>query len=82
MHLKISCIVLHFSYAKYRIHLGCDIYENKLFPYVNNVLVIFNFQHQVEMNWNICKYLPTSASCQNFFQVKNLAVLYIHIYYG
>ena len=24
---------------------------------------------QVEMNWNICKYLPTEASCQDYFQV-------------
>ncbi|EDO29187.1 predicted protein, partial [Nematostella vectensis] len=23
---------------------------------------------QIEMNWNIVKYLPTGASCQNFFQ--------------
>ncbi|EDV21734.1 uncharacterized protein TRIADDRAFT_30078 [Trichoplax adhaerens] len=24
---------------------------------------------RVEMNWNICKYLPTLASCQDFFQI-------------
>jgi DNA polymerase epsilon subunit 1 len=24
---------------------------------------------KVEMNWNICKYLPSEASCQDFFQV-------------
>lgn len=26
----------------------------------------------VQMNWNICKYLPEDAACQNLFQVSNL----------
>ena len=24
---------------------------------------------EVQMNWNICKYLPEAASCQDIFQV-------------
>lgn len=25
---------------------------------------------EVEMNWNICKYLPEAASCQDIFRVS------------
>lgn len=25
---------------------------------------------EVEMNWNICKYLPEAASCQDIFRVR------------
>ncbi|EDO36342.1 predicted protein, partial [Nematostella vectensis] len=28
-----------------------------------------NEDGEIEMNWNIVKYLPTGASCQNFFQI-------------
>ena len=30
---------------------------------------------EVEMNWNICKYLPEAASCQDIFQVSFHSVL-------
>ena len=26
---------------------------------------------EVEMNWNICKYLPMAASCQDIFRVSH-----------
>ena len=31
--------------------------------------VYFSYQPNVEMNWNMKKYLPTAASCQSYFQV-------------
>ena len=27
---------------------------------------------EVQMNWNICKYLPEAASCQDIFQVMTV----------
>ena len=34
------------------------------------------------MNWNLCKFLPTAASCQNFFQIivaSHIHSVYIHL---
>ncbi|XP_065643489.1 DNA polymerase epsilon catalytic subunit A isoform X2 [Hydra vulgaris] len=39
-------------------------------------------QKKVEMNWNICKFLPTAGSCQNFFQIAiagHIHAVYVHI---
>lgn len=39
-------------------------------------------QQKVEMNWNMCKFLPLGASCQNFFQVVvagHIHSVYVHI---
>ena len=33
------------------------------------IYVYFSCQPNVEMNWNMKKYLPTAASCQSYFQV-------------
>ena len=29
-------------------------------------------EREVEMRWDICKYLPEAASCQDLFRVSNL----------
>eukprot|EP00794_Sanderia_malayensis_P002850 gene2850-3296_t len=39
-------------------------------------------QPQVEMNWNICKFLPKSGSCQEFFKIViagHIFAVYTHL---
>ncbi len=33
---------------------------------------------ELQMNWNICTYLPEAGSCQNAFQVYIYIYIYIH----
>ena len=60
------CIKLHisvFSNASFvrLLENGANI------SFIANIL--FEFQAQVEMNWNIVNFLPKAASCQEFFKV-------------
>lgn len=42
--------------------------------------VYFFYQPNVEMNWNVKKYLPTAASCQSYFQI--IIASHIHAIYN
>lgn len=39
-------------------------------------------EYEVEMNWNICRYLPEEESCQEIFKVViagHIQALYAHL---
>lgn len=75
--IKASCelYLLQFynSYSKYEPYFGilknsCVVNWQRLNCSFTYVFELF-FQPNVEMNWNMKRYLPSAASCQSYFQV-------------
>ena len=48
----------------------------------DEVMEVGEREYEVEMNWNICRYLPEAGSCQEIFKViiaGHIQALYEHL---